>query len=364
MPVSQMVYKFTFVIVSVRPEILSLTIGAIFSVLADISLSVLVALGAISVFIRVFKLTFISIAPFGYVYTKSFYLSVFPLSYVALSLATFPYSAAMFFSIRPFALIDFSINPFEDSFAIFGALLELTLIFGSIGKFLISVTLFQIILKLAFVKFSNVIENDTIAIFFVLVKLTKVNAVSIFFDLEMIQADHLKDFTFGSVFVGDPLSSFFIEIVSDWMDKFWVFYVVLANGSWHLEFCHFWKLHYFIYFLYFLKTLLFMLIVRFYLHFSGDGVWTLSILQIELVFFLIDSLQRWEMFCINKWLFIDWTDCLRLLRYDRQRYRYILWMYVVILRIQCTFFMGFPLLFLSLDKLICLLFFLIVLFVA
>lgn len=49
--VSQVVDKFTFVIVSIGPKILSLTIWSIFAVLPNISLSILVSLSAESLFL-------------------------------------------------------------------------------------------------------------------------------------------------------------------------------------------------------------------------------------------------------------------------------------------------------------------------
>lgn len=66
-------------------------------------------------------------------------------------------------------------------------------------------------------------------LFFIINQLSKVDSISIFFNLKSLEINFLKYFTFRLIAIGNPRGLFLIEIISYGMNPFYLINLILID---------------------------------------------------------------------------------------------------------------------------------------
>ena len=121
---SFIVDEITFVMISIGPEILSLSVQPIIFEFSSINLAVFITICAMPIFSKIGKLTLVSLLSF-HEDSKSLYFIVFPLTYIRYFPLSFPLTTSVLFIVKPLSIVNLSIGPLKAPFTIFLVIFEM-----------------------------------------------------------------------------------------------------------------------------------------------------------------------------------------------------------------------------------------------
>ncbi len=225
-----MIHKLSFIVVSIGPKVLPLSIRSISPVFAYISFPIVVSLCSEPLFLRILKFSLVTVSQLWNINSKTLCFSVVPFPDITLAFTTFPNTASVFFPVEPFPFVNFSITPLKGTFSAFYSWFELTLKFRAIWELFIPLAVLHVFLEFSFKYFTVVVKNDSSSMFFIIFQFSKKNSISVFLNHELFDIYEFKYFTFWMVTVCNPIYPFLIKIVSDRMNRFSItFFIVLLH---------------------------------------------------------------------------------------------------------------------------------------